>query len=909
MRKFLLWLIICLSLSLEAQNSDSFLCVDDFRILGPEHTFILPDGMRKTDNNGKPWAMVKIVAKGFDSKILNDISFYSPSSTLTVGNASIDANDGSYKIILSSGVKGKLVFKYQGTTLEYQMPMQLTKNRVYQLDLVMRSANLTIVATPAESKIFVDGQEVGHNGFASVNLSMGEHNYSVECDDYLAEKNKTIILDKNETLTIDLQPLFGYLTVTSVPEGADVFINGLRSGTTPYLLKKIKRGANNIEVKLNGYYDYAEYVEITIGETKNIEVNLAPYGVVSPRSGNKIAAEPTLRLSQDTLFFESDQSIDSVFITTNSLEWDFMDVPYWLSVYKRNNVLAVTCLKNRVHRSRESDIVVYTGDLTKKLHVFQEEGKTVLKSIRNNIEFEAQQDSAIRIIETNVTNWDITTSDSWISAYEMGDSLVVICEANPWPVSRYGTIDITAFDEKTSFEITQKSHESHILVPKDDVVIESFGGSMAIPVGNDADTWTCSSNDEWLSVTHSGDAVLLECTANETSDRRGSFVISTDTKTYKVNVLQKGTVKMTPVIVVNSKPSWALVYIDGKKAGRTPLSIAADDSVRVVRLGREHRSHLFNSHAENIQFNTGMRYLEATISGETCGLRSGFIGVKRWGGYNHFQLRLNNWDLSSSSTKSPLYIMSLGPTYEIMPWLSAYVGFGVMFSNDTLRSEEKIENKPIQRNSLSDVKMAVEGEAGLMFYYKRVFVSLGLQLNNIGLDKQNIDFSAGLGMYFNRYYDKNYGYCATRSRRWWSLNLMYNPGRNGYGFMFSDIGKNNLRYYIKAMSEWYRYDTITGEDPNVETVTIDEINPGLTAGVVFNIMPGYIDVMMGGGYQVSMRDGSFETKGVQAEAGFVLNVWRIPLTIMMRCCELEKDTRYLTVDFGVGFSFGELFKW
>lgn len=909
MKRFLLWFIICLSLSLEAQNGDSFLCVDDFRILGPEHTFILPDGMRKTDNNGKPWAMVKIVAKGFDSKILSDISFYSPSSTLTVGNASIDANDGSYKIILSSGVKGKLVFKYQGTTLEYQMPMQLTKNRVYQLDLAMRSANLTIVATPAESKIFVDGQEVGRNGFASVNLMMGEHTYSVECDDYLAEKNQTIILDKNETLTIDLQPLFGYLTVTSVPAGAEVFINGVRSGETPYLLKKIKRGANNIEVKLNGYYDYAEYVEIGIGDTKNIDVNLVPYGIVSTRSGNRIVAEPTLRLSQDTLYFESEQSKDSIFVTTNSLEWDFMDVPHWLSVYKRNNVLAVTCLKNRVHRSREGDIVVYTGDLTKTLHVFQEEGKTVLKSLKNNIEFEARHDSAIRIIETNVTNWDIVTSDSWISAYEMGDSLVVICEANPWPVSRYGSVNITAYDEKMSFEITQKSHESRILVPKDDVVMESFGGSMAIPVGNDADTWTCASNDDWLSVTHSDDAVLLECTANEMSDRTGSFIISTDTKTFKVNVLQKGTVNALPAIVIDSKPSWALVYINDKKAGRTPLKIAADDSVRVVRLGREQYSYLCNSQAGNLQFNTGLRYLEVTMSSETYGLRSGFIGVKKWGGYNHFQLRLNSWDMSSSSEKSPLYIMTLGPTYEIMPWMSAYVGLGAMFSNDTLRNEQINENKPIQRNSLSDVKVAVEGEVGLMFYYKRAFASLGMQINNIGLDKQYVDFSAGLGMYFNRYYDKNHGYCATRSRKWWSLNFIYNPGRNGYGFMFSDIGKNNLRYYIKAMSEWFRYDTIAGEDPNVETLTIDEINPGLTAGFVFNIMPGYIDILMGGGYQVSVVSGSFETKGVQAEAGFVLNVWRIPLTVMMRCCEVEKDTRYMTVDFGVGFSFGELFNW
>ena len=903
MRRLLLLFLICVALFVKAQDNDSFLCVDDFRILGPEHTFILPDGMPKTDNNGKPWAMLKIVAKGFDSKMLSDISFYSPSSTLTVGNASLDVNDGSYRIILSSGVKGKLVFKYHGTTLEYQLPTTLTKNRVYQLDLAMRSANLTIVATPTDSKIFIDGQEVGASGFASVNLAMGEHTYSVECEDYLVVKNKTIRLEKNETVHVDLQPLFGYITVTSEPSGAEVFINGVRKGETPYQIQKIKRGANNVEVKLNGYYDYAEFVEINIGEVKTVNVEMVSYGLVVPRSGDIIAVEPTLRLSQDTLSFDSEQSKDSIFITTNNIDWNFKDVPRWLSVYKRNNVLAVTCMTNRVHKSRECDIVVYTGDITKTLHVYQDVGKTVLKSAKNSIEFEARQDSAIRVIETNVVNWDIVTSEPWISAYELGDSLVVVCEANEMPVSRYGKVDITAYDKKTSFDITQKSHESQISVPKEDVVMEPFGGSMAIPMGRDAEKWTCTSNDKWLTVTHSGDAVLLECMANYEGDREGSFIISTDTKTFKVNVLQKGAVEETPAVVIDSKPSWAKVSIDGKQAGRTPLRMAVDDSIHIVKLGKEQRSYLFTSQTDNVQFNTGMRYLEATVSSKTFGFRSGFIGVKQWGGYNHFQMKLPNWDMVKDSEKGPLYILSLGPSYEIMPWMSAYAGVGVSFWNDSLRLEYKSDQYSIHRNKMGDINIGVEVEAGLMFYYKSVFASLGVQVNDVVASKPKVDFSAGLGMYFNRFYDEKAGYCATESRLGWSLNVIYNPTRNGYGLMFSDFGKQDLRWYVKAMTEMHNYDLTIGEEPDIQKKNVDEFDPGLTAGVVYNLMPGYMDVLFGGGYQVSLLDGEFGTKGIQLEGGVVMNIWRIPLTVMMRCCEFGTDSSYMTVDFGIGFNF------
>ena len=63
--------------------------------------------------------------------------------------------------------------------------------------------------------------------------------------------------------------------------------------------------------------------------------------------------------------------------------------------------------------------------------------------------------------------------------------------------------------------------------------------------------------------------------------------------------------------------------------------------------------------------------------------------------------------------------------------------------------------------------------------------------------------------------------------------------------------------------------------------------------------------MVGGGYQMTLKE-TFAAKGAQAEVGFVMNMWRFPLTVMMRCCELEKDTRYLTVDFGLGFSFGDI---
>lgn len=120
-RIFLLIATAFLSLSLLAQNNESFLHVDDFKV-DNKKVFVRPESVKnKTDNNGKPWAMIEIVAKGFDGALLKDLSVFS-SSTLKIGYAGYNDEDNSYNLILSSDVKGSITIKYQGAMIEYQLP-------------------------------------------------------------------------------------------------------------------------------------------------------------------------------------------------------------------------------------------------------------------------------------------------------------------------------------------------------------------------------------------------------------------------------------------------------------------------------------------------------------------------------------------------------------------------------------------------------------------------------------------------------------------------------------------------------------------------------------------------------------------------------------------------------------------
>ena len=888
----LLALMVCMPIN--AQNPESFLHVDDFS-QNSRGVLKLPEGMKKTDNNGKPWAAIEIVSSGFDGSLLSDLSVYS-SSTLKIGYAGYNEGDQTYNLILSSDVKGSLTIKYQGATLNYKLPFVLSKNKVYTLRLVMRSANLTILATPTDAKIYVDGQEVGNGGYASVDLRIGEHVYSVECEDYLAEKNKIIKLYDNERIFVNLQPLFGYITINSDPEGADVFIDGTRVGVTPYFMREIKRGKHNVELQLNGYYSYGELVDIGINEEKDMNVSLIAYGSVSQSDG--VPKNLTLRLSEDSLFFDSGFVRDSIFVSTNNIEWNFNDAPRWLSLYRRNNILYITCSENYVHESREADIEVYTGDLTRTLHVYQDVGKAILKTRINALVFESDEDTLYRVIETNVYGWDITTSDKWINAYEKNDTLVVICSKNNTPVSRYGTISVKAFGQEMDFNVSQKSHITKISVPKEDIIIEADGGSLAIPINNHGDSWTCYSDVSWLDVSRSGNNLLIGCEPNSDTDRNGSFIIKSNSKSLKIKVIQKGEVSKQAELKIESYPSNETVFVDGKKIGKTPIAVLSDNSLHSVKKGQEQRYCVFNANVKSIRFETGLRYIQGTVSSNTFGLRSGFIGSKRWGGYNHLQMNIEHCDFNPDIKTAPLYMYSMGPSFEIFPWMSVYAGAGMSLTTDTLVScssivTDSVGNLTYKNNIHSKLNFGLMAEAGLMFYYRNFVLSGGIQMTNIGKEQSKVDYSVGLGLYFSRFYTQKDGYCATKSRQWWSLNYVFNPVRKGHGIMFNDIGRGSVRPYIKAM---------------VELPFNDEIYMGISSGIAFNTIPGYIDLMVGGGLQGYYVSKEFGYKGLQAEFGFVLNLWRFPIGVMLRYCDLEKDTRYLTFDFSVGFSFGKTYK-
>jgi hypothetical protein len=67
------------------------------------------------------------------------------------------------------------------------------------------------------------------------------------------------------------QPYRGSLVVTSIPEGATVFINGLPAGTTPVALMDLPVGSRAVRLTMEGYDAWSRAVQVVVN--RRTEVN------------------------------------------------------------------------------------------------------------------------------------------------------------------------------------------------------------------------------------------------------------------------------------------------------------------------------------------------------------------------------------------------------------------------------------------------------------------------------------------------------------------------------------------------------------------------------------------------------------------------------------------------------------
>lgn len=142
--------------------------------------------------------------------------------------------------------------------------------------LLIDSGEVTIVSDPAGANIVVDGIERGVTPLTVSGISRGKMRVRLSMAGYrdvLRELN--VSAGSKLDLSVKMEEIPGGLTVTSVPAGARIYVDGVARGKAPVYLDEVKPGRHAIMAQLDGHSDVVKDVVVVRGETLNAEMRLA----------------------------------------------------------------------------------------------------------------------------------------------------------------------------------------------------------------------------------------------------------------------------------------------------------------------------------------------------------------------------------------------------------------------------------------------------------------------------------------------------------------------------------------------------------------------------------------------------------------------------------------------------------
>lgn len=600
-----------------------------------------------------------------------------------------------------------------------------------------------------------------------------------------------------------------------------------------------------------------------------------------------------VRLSPNKLSFDAvGEEEKTVEVSTNAKTYRVGSAPGWCRVSQQGKTITVSCVDNLTVAPREARITVTSGGKTVILEVVQSSSDVMMTFDPNPVVFASEPETKMVSVTTNTKEWSVETTPEWLVAERKENDILLACTKNASPNTRETALMILSGDQEIPLQVRQLPGDTVVTMDRKELVFTQESTTERVHVTANMAGVTVEVSDPWIEVKQKNDSVFVTVQENHTVFSRHGYVKAyLGRRSSEMAVHQKPHVSdfVMPAselgdaggskefVLVSSVPPELRVYVDDTIAKMTPFYCEVDYEHHSLLMGFERREYLFNDMQQDVEFLPGLRFAQITFtSPKNIGLRSGFISANKFGAYFHFMASMPFVkEFSTESVSADGYHFMVGPVYQPIQYLGIYGGVGC-----GIYGGSSIEGLP---------RLGFDYELGVMGLFKNASISLGFRHAVGSFVEKPFTLVFGVGGYLKRYYDSELGYCASDSRRWWSVNYVWRPAQNGKGVMFSDLGSEKVRTYVKAMYL----------QPN-DTVK----NISGSFGLVFTPVNGIIDICAGLGADFCLNKEIRTYPNVEAEIGFILNIWRFPLTVMLHEADLINDRR-LYVDFGIGFHLGK----
>ena len=173
--------------------------------------------------------------------------------------------------------KGMYVFEF--TKPGYQTTWRkINCNPPYRTDLEVRmepiSSSVIIKTDPAGATLLDGDRVIGETPLFLQDMSLGIHRYTLKKPGF-SPREITVKIEDERPIMISEKMVsnIGFLSVTTTPEDANIFINNIPRGKTPANLK-LERGEYDLKLELPGYSVHEEKIPIVNDQKSTVNVTL-----------------------------------------------------------------------------------------------------------------------------------------------------------------------------------------------------------------------------------------------------------------------------------------------------------------------------------------------------------------------------------------------------------------------------------------------------------------------------------------------------------------------------------------------------------------------------------------------------------------------------------------------------------
>ncbi len=155
---------------------------------------------------------------------------------------------------------------------------------------------VTVETKPAGTRVLVDGQPMGDTPLADLALEPGERQIRLEADRYLVHEQVFDVTGRqlSQQLSVELQPAWAELSLSSEPAGANILVDGDIVGVTPAVLE-VLQGDHQLMLQRPTFASWQQDLVVTAGQLQDLgTIELQPAAGLLQLASTPTGANVTL---------------------------------------------------------------------------------------------------------------------------------------------------------------------------------------------------------------------------------------------------------------------------------------------------------------------------------------------------------------------------------------------------------------------------------------------------------------------------------------------------------------------------------------------------------------------------------------------------------------------------------------